>query len=671
MTSLTLEARAQAAGIELDWIDAYGQARRLPDVTLEALLDTMRWPWPESAPWPHSQYRKRKYQAPGSTMLTADMGGTVCVPIPPGQSTPAILCDEAGSEHGVQIDAQGCFQAPHHYGYYDLHYGATRLQLAVAPPRCFGITDRLPANPSRSWGLSTQVYSLRREGDGGLGDSHAVAELARSIGRAGGDALGLSPMHAVKRTAAIYSPYSPSHRQFLDWIYADPAQILGQEAFRAAIERAGIASEWQQAQNASLVDWPMAYALRRMLWQEMHVQFKLDPGALHADLENFAVRGGESLRAHARMVAREVLRTAQEGEPNTLSASAVPEAFRAELEFEIFAQWLATRCWQKTQHIARESGQHIGLIWDLAVGCDPSGSEAWAYRDSLLEGMELGAPPDAFNADGQCWGITTYSPWGLKASGFRPFIDLLRANMCRGGGLRIDHVAGLNRMWVIPQGQRGDQGGYLRYPREDLLRLLALESWRNQCVVIGEDLGTIPEGLRDMLAARGVLGTDVLLFMRDEEGEFLPPSQWRTQAVATTTTHDLPPLLGWRASLDIEQRAAVYGWPDSLRLEQQKERQASVEKLDLALAQWQQDREEAEPQEVANQACVDYVLDTPCQLALIPIEDVLGRTEQPNLPGTVHGYPNWRHRLAPASDQTLQASLHRMDQRQQAGMVPT
>jgi 4-alpha-glucanotransferase len=156
----------------------------------------------------------------------------------------------------------------------------------------------------------------------------------------------------------------------------------------------------------------------------------------------------------------------------------------------------------------------------------------------------------------------------------------------------------------------------------------------------------------------------VLLFMRNAEGEFLPPSQWRRQAVATTTTHDLPPLLGWRAALDIEQRAAVHGWSDSLRLKQEQERHVSVEKLDHALSQWRQGRG-ADSLDVANQVCVDYVLDSPAQLALIPIEDALGRTEQPNLPGTVHGYPNWRHRLPVASDEALQSALHRMDQRQQ------
>ncbi|GLQ51940.1 4-alpha-glucanotransferase [Dyella flava] len=659
--SLTLEAGARAAGIELSWTDAYGQSRQLPEHTLQGLLDALQWP--QSC----QRGRARKYANIG--MLTADMGGSVQVPTPSGQVISAILCDEMGSKHAVRINEHGRFQAPHRHGYYDLHYASSQMRLAVAPPRCFGVADRLAAKHARSWGLSAQVYALRRDGDGGLGDSSAVAALARSLAQAGGHALSLSPMHATKRTAAVYSPYTPSHRGFLDWVYADPAQILGPDAVRDALARAGIVAEWEHAQSANLVDWPLAYALRRMLWQQLHAQFTETPGPLHDDLLTFTERQGEPLRAHARTVAREILQGTRADDPRTLSARALPDTFRAEMEFEIFAQWLAARCWLDTQHLALDAGQRIGLIHDLAVGCDATGSEAWSYRDSMLKGVELGAPPDAFNADGQCWGISTYSPWGLQASGFQHYIDLLRANMARGGGLRIDHILGLCRLWVVPQGASAMHGGYLRYPAEDMLRLLALESWRHQCIVIGEDLGTVPAGMRDQLAARGVLGTDVLLFMRDAAGEFLPPPQWRRDAIATTTTHDLPPLLGWRAALDIEQRAVVQGWPESLRIKQQQERLASVEKLDQALALWRDDHLQASPV-LANQACMDYVLDTPAQLVLIPVEDVLGRKEQPNLPGTVHGYPNWRHRLPVTGDATLQSALQRMERKPQRGMPP-
>lgn len=662
MMRSTLEARAQAAGLEISWTDAYSQTHTLSDAVLQTLLDAMQPPSPGARGQP--QHRANPL------MLTANMGDTVCLSASSARAMPAILSDEAKIEYAVRIDERGCFTAPHRYGYYDLHFASSQVKLAVAPPRCFTLADRLADTSSRCWGLSAQVYALRRDGDGGMGDSGAVAELARVLAQAGGDALALSPLHAVRRTASVYSPYTPSHRGFLDWIYADPAQVLGVQAVSDALAHENIVADWQHAQSLQLVDWPFAYSLRRKLWRRLHVQFKQhDGGQLHDDLVAFAQRQGAPLRAHARMVARELLAARSQDAEEVQRGCVIPEAFQDELEFEIFAQWLAARCWRDTQQTALDAGLRLGLIGDLAVGCDPNGSEAWTYRDAALKGVEVGAPPDAFNADGQCWGVTTYSPWGLQASGFRHFIDLLRANMTRGGGLRLDHVAGLYRLWVVPRGRSATQGGYLHYPFQDLLRLLALESWRNQCIVIGEDLGTVPIGLRDRLAASGVLGTDVLLFMRDAKGEFLPPSQWRHDAVATTTTHDLPPLLGWRAALDIEQRSVVQGWPESLRSEQQQERLASVQKLDRAITQWQQKHAEYSPA-FPNQACVDYVFDTPAQLVLIPLEDMLNRTEQPNLPGTVHGYPNWRHRLPTDERETLQLALQQVARKQRPNEQP-
>ncbi|MEE7548075.1 4-alpha-glucanotransferase, partial [Xanthomonas sp. Kuri4-1] len=177
-----------------------------------------------------------------------------------------------------------------------------------------------------------------------------------------------------------------------------------------------------------------------------------------------------------------------------------------------------------------------------------------ASPDAVLRGLVLGAPPDAFNADGQVWGIGSYSPAGLRRTGYAPFIALLRAVMRDRGGVRIDHILGLLRLWVVPEGAGSDAGAYLGYPLHDLLNLLALESWRHRAIVIGEDLGVVPPGIRGELSRRGVMGIDVLMFTRDQEGDFLPPSQWRRDAVATTTTHDLPTLTGWRAGRDIDWR---------------------------------------------------------------------------------------------------------------------
>ncbi len=343
------------------------------------------------------------------------------------------------------------------------------------------------------------------------------------------------------------------------------------------------------------------------------------------------------------------------------SAAAFAQQHANEVDFEIFLQWLAARCWENTQRRAREADQHIGLICDLAVGFEAGGGEAWAWREHVLQGLELGAPPDAFNPDGQSWGITSYAPSGLQASGFRPFIELLRANMRRGGGLRIDHIIGFQHIWVLPQGGPSTEGGYLRQPLQDLLRLTALESWRQRCIVIGEDLGTVPAGLRDMLAARGVLGIDVLLFTRDEQGGFLAPDLWRKNAVATTTTHDLPPLAGWREGMDIAQLANAHGLGEEQLQRRMREREDEVLRLDDAInaSASPLSRNDGEGNQASTQAChyVAFLAQTPSPLLVLPLEDALDLKTQPNLPGTVDSHPNWQHRLPENTIEQLQPLL--------------
>ncbi|BBI63762.1 hypothetical protein HSBAA_50680 [Vreelandella sulfidaeris] len=199
----------------------------------------------------------------------------------------------------------------------------------------------------------------------------------------------------------------------------------------------------------------------------------------------------------------------------------------------------------------------IGLITDLAVGADAGGSQTWSRQTDMLEGVSIGAPPDLFNGQGQDWGLAAFSPFGLKRSGFRSFIDMLRSAFAHAGGLRIDHILGLMRLWLVPHGASPTEGGYLSYPLEDMLRLVALESWRHRGIVIGEDLGTVAPGFRQRLAARGILGMQVLWFEQDEEQHYLAAGEWSPDAMATTSTHDLPTVAGWWAGRDIEWRSRL------------------------------------------------------------------------------------------------------------------
>ncbi|MGN6322484.1 MAG: 4-alpha-glucanotransferase [Dyella sp.] len=593
MSGSSLEMLARAAGLSVQWTDASGQPRTVSDDALQGLLAALQLPAQDESSRRASLQRIEERHRALPVLLSVDAGDAFDMPPALLHGEQLAMIDEEGRPHQLAPLGAGCYRAPSQYGYYQLDAGNHSLMLAVAPPRCFGVGDALGTDKHRAWGLAAQVYSLRHANDGGLGDSRAVAELAETIGRAGGDAIALSPLHAMSPVAGHYSPYSPSHRGFLNWVHADPAQVLGAAALNAALQASGLASTWHLAQQGKLVDWPVAYALRRNVFRVLHEQFAHAPPTLRDDLQRFTAEGGDALKRHAWLAARQsqamlagessAWQAWQDDWRSEASAAAFAQQHVPEVDLEIFLQWLAARCWESTQRRALDADQHIGLICDLAVGFEAGGGEAWTWREHVLQGLELGAPPDAFNPDGQRWGITSYAPSDLKASGFRPFIELLRANMQRGGGLRIDHIIGFQHIWVLPQGGPSTEGGYLRQPLQDLLRLTALESWRQRCIVIGEDLGTVPVGLRDLLAARGVLGIDVLLFTRDEQGEFLAPESWRKNAVATTTTHDLPPLAGWREGVDIAQLAKAHGFGEEEMRRRMRAREDEVVRLDQAV----------------------------------------------------------------------------------------
>jgi 4-alpha-glucanotransferase len=293
----------------------------------------------------------------------------------------------------------------------------------------------------------------------------------------------------------------------------------------------------------------------------------------------------------------------------------------------------------------------IGLIADLAVGMDAAGSHAWARPSDLLTGLAVGAPPDINMPDGQDWGLVAFSPRALIETGFEPFIATVRAALCHAGGVRIDHAMGLMHLWLIPHGSSAAEGAFLNYPLEDTLRLLALESHRHGAVVVGEDLGTVPPDFRARLHKAGVGGMDVLWFQRDEK-DFLPPSAWREDAMAMTTTHDLPTVAGWWSGADIEVRS---------RLGTVREDEVANRAWDRGLL-WQAfvtegittaERPAPEDAGLAVDAALSFVARSPSPLVLAPVEDLLALAEQPNLPGTIDDHPNWRRRLPAPADTML------------------
>jgi 4-alpha-glucanotransferase len=636
---VALRQRAEAAGLQTQWRDTQGRVQQVSPETLRALLGALPDTDPPTFP----------------ACITADAGQA----LPDLDGRPHCF-DEKQRPVSLTRHAEGGWQAPSLPGYYRLEHGRHVTTLAVAPPRCFTPQDLTAQQHPALWGLSAQVYGLRGSDDGGLGHSGSVAALGRRVAEAGGDVLALSPLHATAPVTDYFSPYAPSHRGMLDWMQIDPAQVAGKAALHEALASSGVSQAWTHAQSKKLVDWKQQYSLRRRVWRSLFEgwgQAEIQRKAL----KNFIARSGSAIRQHAVFAAHQAMRTermestglpdgnAALSEPDSAEVSAFARRHADRVRFEYFLQWLATECWRTTRQELAGAGQRLGLLWDLAVGFVPDGSEAWQHRENIIRGATLGAPADAFNPQGQGWGIVTYSPQGLKQSGYRPLIDLLRACMSRGGGIRIDHILGWSRMWLVPERATAADGAYIRYPLDDMLRLLALESWRHRCVVIGEDLGTVPDGLRATLADRGVLGLDVLLFTRGKHGRFLPPAQWRKNAVAMTTTHDLPPLGGWRAGKDIDALGHIQAWPARTLRAHMAARQRDVAALDRMT----RPMGKISPQ----RAALRSVAASASPLALIPLEDALGNQRQVNLPGTMHEHPNWRLRTdweVPRLTHTLQ-----------------
>ena len=554
--------------------------------------------------------------------------------------------------------------------------------LAVAPVRCYGVEDaQSDAGRDRRdkpWGLATQIYSLAEAGDGGLGHYGALGVVAERAARHGASALALSPVHAMfSADLHRYSPYGPSSRLLANVLHVDPRRVSGEQAFEEALAAVDGRSTLDQLASNTLVDWPASSRLRLALLRHLFDRFFVPDGE-EADrrreqFATFRAHGGDVLESHARFEALHAILAADDigmlggwrhwpAEYRDPHGEAV-RAFAAEhvddVAFHAFLQWQAARQLDEAQRLARAAGMSIGLVADLAVGADGGGSQAWSRQRDMLIGLSIGAPPDLLNALGQSWGLAAFSPRALKTSGFKAWIDMLRAAFAHAGGIRIDHVLGLTRMWLVPDGADALDGAYLRYPFEDLLRLVALESWRRRAIVIGEDLGTVPEGLPERLAAAGLLGIRVLWFERQWHvpGQpFRPAHEWSDGALAVTTTHDLPTTAGWWGGRDIDWRAklGLFGEHSSEEVERiarEAERQMLWSSLcNSGVAGG--DRPDVHHPPIAE--ALRYVGTTPAPLALAPIEDALGFVEQPNLPGTIATHPNWRMRLPEPVDRLLE-----------------
>jgi glycogen debranching enzyme GlgX/4-alpha-glucanotransferase len=507
--------------------------------------------------------------------------------------------------------------------------------LTVAPRRC-----HMPpalAGGTRLFGVSAQLYALRRAGDQGVGDFTTLGDLAEAAAQAGAATIGLNPLHALfagQRDRA--SPYHPSDRRFLDPIYLDVSRL--DDGFDR--------SEAHALSALPAVDYPSVWALKRQVLERHFATFEAstrhNPGAEPARaFAAFVARGGAAL---ARFAAFEAIAETRPGQPWRYWPAALQQADAAPAErvrFHLYLQFLCETQLAEAACRGRAGGLALGFIRDLAVGAAPDGAEAWAHDALLGQGVSIGAPPDPFAAEGQIWGLPPPDPLDMLRSGFAAFADLLAANMRHAGGLRIDHAMGLTRLFWVPEGASGADGAYVAYPFAHLLGQVTLASTRANCLVVGEDLGTVPEGFRETLAEADVLSYRVLLLERAGIG-FKPPEAYPAKALACVSTHDLPTLAGWWEGADIAESASLGLLPADAASDAKAER--TEEKSALAAALGQPDAAAASDIAMAAHA---YVGRAPSCLVLAQADDLAGERIAVNLPGTDTERPNWRRKLAP------------------------
>lgn len=672
---VALSALAARAGIAEHWTDARQRPQRVSPDTLRLLLAGMGLPARSAEDIRESDHRLGAENVGLLPPLLVTRSG-MATPLPPtARGRYRIVC-ESGATYEGNITEDGRLTAPDEPGYHALYVGADRTLLAVAPMQAPGLELLTAAARPRAWGLCAQVYSLRRDGpdnvagDGGYGDFAALRELAAAAAAEGADALAISPVHAMfAAQPQRCSPYAPSSRLFLNTLYADPAAVLGVEALRRASADVGAAPP-----ATHLIDWPAAGARRQRLLRTLHRQFRATgPEDCRLRYDAYCALRGKALRDHAVFEALHAAQVARNAaslpwtqwatglrDPDSAEVERYAQQHPEEVDFHRFAQWLAAESLAGAQDAARQAGMRVGLIADLAVGDSPDGSHAWSRQTDLMPGLSVGAPPDIHNPRGQNWNLTAFSPRAMHVQGFAAFIDMLRATLAHAGGLRIDHILGMARLWLVPDGLAAGAGAYLRYPLGELLALTALEAWRHRALAIGENLGTVPDGFNRELADHGILGMNVLWFMRreadvaaeqtmpDAPEPFLAPEAWPAEAVAMTSTHDLPTLRGWWAERDIDVRAKLnlLGAEDdetSLRRCRRMDRSLLAQAMGCS----------AEPAQAPLADMLRFVSSSSCPLLLVPMEDLAGELEQPNLPGTIDEHPNWRQRLPAGSQACL------------------
>jgi 4-alpha-glucanotransferase len=546
---------------------------------------------------------------------------------------------------------------------------AAHCALIVSPLKCYEPTAIRQGQ--RLWGVAVQLYTLRSQSNWGIGDFSDLQLLIRWLASCGAAFVGLNPLHALSPAdPSRSSPYSASSRHFLNVLYIAVASVPEFEECTAVRERLfdpEIANRLRALRALEHVDYAgvadLKFEFLALLYQDFRDKH-LAPGSERGrSFLAFVATGGRLLQLHARFDALDRYFRATHGcasgwlswpqefhDVGGEAAARFAAEHPAEVEFYAYLQWLAHDQLAGAQALARELGMPIGLYGDYAVGANPAGSETWMDQASYSLGAEIGAPPDPLALKGQGWGIPPQDPATLLAQRLQGFVRLIRNNMRCYGALRLDHVMSLCRLWWVPAGFSPTQGAYVQYPLQQLLSVLSLESARNDCLVVGEDLGVVPDEMRQAMPEFGLYHYKVLLFEKTA-GRFRRPDEYVVRALATATTHDMPTLRSYWEGRDIELRRNLHLYP-SVEIENQILREREHDREMLLSALRDEGLSPPQPATAFDAFTADlaqslhlYLARSATALVALQIEDLLGMVDPVNVPGTDREYPNWQRKL--------------------------
>ena len=629
---MDLYLKAAELGIQTDFFDGQGREHRTDLAALEIILGAL----PVRA---GRRFVSGPVVLPDGKTSSIALNASVAMPvkwtITQGDKTIA-----EGTSKTADIDVSKTLGKALPHGIYrakftDAKHLREDVPVIVSPPASFaGQFDRV-------WVMAIQLYSLKSERNWGIGDFtdlEAILKLAASLGAAG---VGLNPLHVLfDDRPADCSPYSPNSRSFLNPLYIDVGKLPGVTP----------PDNLADIKSGDRVDYRDVAAAKWAALRQAFAAWKAAPdAAAEADFAAFRAEQGALL---GRFACFEALRHANVGpwwewpdlwaHPDDTQCAALREGPEADaIAFVEYVQWIADRQLRACRDLGDTLGLSVGLYLDVAVGVQADGFDAWNEQVAISRHLAVGAPPDFMNLAGQNWGLAGFNAAGLEVQSFAPYRDMLRSAMRYAGAIRLDHVLGLRRLYLVPHGFEAKNGVYVQMPFEALLAVTAQESVANRCVVIGEDLGTVPEGFREQLNGWGVWSYRVMLFERDyHSGRFENIDYYPTDALVTFDTHDLATFAGWRDFHDLKVKRAIGIDPGE-----------TDESRQHALAMYHDILKQNGIERGDFYGAAQFLARTKSRLLVVSLEDLLGIADQPNVPGTVNEHPNWRQRLPVAVDE--------------------